>query len=61
MIEWQKKFICYWADLEIVYAVALDEEKIDLNLEDKKIINDAIKNLKELIKSKLLPSDINEA
>ena len=46
----------YWADLEIVYANALYEEKSKLDDQDVKRIEESLKNLHSLLES-LLPRD----
>jgi len=42
---WKNKFYSHWADLEIAYAMTLDNEKTCLDLEEEEIVNQAIKNL----------------
>jgi len=47
--RWKDTFIGHWWDLEQVYATALDNNKLHPDLDDQKIMNDAIENLKNLI------------
>lgn len=51
--QWKDMFRSYWWDLEQVYAAALDDDKLDLDFEDQKIVNNAIENLKKLVELKL--------
>lgn len=50
---WKKKFRSYWADLEIIYALALEKDNLNFCAKDQKNITDAIENLTKLIEFKL--------
>lgn len=54
--EWRKKFTSFWADLEIVYANALYEEKSKFDDQDVMRIEKSLKNLHSLLES-LVPRD----
>jgi hypothetical protein len=52
--EWIDKFVSYWAELEIVYSIALDDGRNRLNDQDVKRIEDSLKYLDSLLNS-LIP------
>ena len=56
--EWKTDFRTIWLELEIVYAVMLDEEKNELNKELKSVVNGAVLQLKDLVLSLLSSSPI---
>jgi hypothetical protein len=47
--EWKSAFRAEWWTLEQVYAVALDQGQMDLPLESRRFVSEAIENMKHLL------------
>ena len=52
--DWLMAIDASWWDLEIVFSLALDENRMEFNENEKAIIEHAHKNIKFLVKRKLL-------
>lgn len=53
-IQWKKKFWTFWADLEIEYALALDQGLEDISYGGNIIIDRALQVLKKMTEEKLV-------
>lgn len=51
--NWEAEFRTSWLDLEVVYALALDDNRTTLDLEDQRIIAEALVKLEDLVNEKL--------
>lgn len=51
--QWEIEFRTQWLNLETVYALALNENKTSLDIEDQNIIHESIENLEKIINEKL--------
>lgn len=47
--EWKQRFRNKWGTLEQVYAVALDRGQTELSIEDEALVNQAVRNIRQLL------------
>lgn len=58
--DWEVDFRTNWLDLEIVYAFALYQEANFLDLEDERIVFEALEKLVKLIRIRLVKNEIRK-
>jgi predicted enzyme related to lactoylglutathione lyase len=57
--EWRKSFQDRWGDLEVTYAIALDQNR-SLDEQDRKLVEEAVDVLKALVQSRLADFQLHD-